>query len=128
MSSRITGGARLVGGYHNVFRSNGTLRSVLHYSTENSRDNIQVTSCGPITIVKINRPEVRNAVDAPTGRALLQAFRDFDTDDSKSVAILTSTSDHFCSGFDLKYLSQHGSKMYDPEGDGMMVRVHVVRF
>lgn len=75
---------------------------------------------GPITIVRIRRPQVRNAVDVPTGKALLAAFQEFESDETQSVAILTGGTDVFCSGFDLKYLSKHGPGLYDPESAGMM--------
>ena len=39
--------------------------------------------------VTIDRPEVRNAVDGPTARALADAFRAFDADDEARVAVLT---------------------------------------
>jgi hypothetical protein len=39
--------------------------------------------------VAINRPERKNAVDKTTAEALYKAFREFDEDDTFSVAILT---------------------------------------
>ncbi|MDQ6659576.1 MAG: crotonase/enoyl-CoA hydratase family protein [Chloroflexota bacterium] len=60
---------------------------------------------GTILIVTINRPEVRNAIDAPTAAALAGIFRAFDTDDSLSVAVLTGADNTFCSGADLKSLA-----------------------
>ena len=57
---------------------------------------------GPITIVTIDRPEARNAVNAPTATALAEAFRRFDVDASQSVAILTGANGAFCAGYDLK--------------------------
>jgi enoyl-CoA hydratase len=55
-----------------------------------------------VVIVTINRPDVRNAVDAATAEALLAAFRDFDRDDGASVAVLTGAEGTFCAGADLK--------------------------
>ncbi len=57
---------------------------------------------GAIFIVAINRPEARNAVDAPTAAALLQAFQEFDADNSLAVAVLTGNGGVFCAGADLK--------------------------
>ena len=54
---------------------------------------VQVRPDGPITVIAIDRPEVRNAVDRPTAEALAQAFRDFDADDTAAVAILQSWLD-----------------------------------
>jgi enoyl-CoA hydratase len=61
---------------------------------------------GPIFVVTINRPARRNAVDAPTARALFDAFNAFDTDDSASVAVLTGAEGAFCAGADLKALAE----------------------
>ncbi len=44
---------------------------------------------GPVLIVTIDRPEVRNAVDGPTAEQLAGAFRDFAADPDAAVAILT---------------------------------------
>ncbi len=55
-----------------------------------------------ICVVRIARPETRNAVDPATARALFDAFIGFDTDDAAQVAILTGEAGYFCSGFDLK--------------------------
>src|SRR5688572_15427373 len=57
---------------------------------------------GPVAIVTIDRPEVRNAVDGPTAVALADAFRRFDADDDLSVAVLTGAGGTFCAGADLK--------------------------
>ena len=57
---------------------------------------------GNVLVVTINRPAVRNAVDAPTAEALAAAFREYDRDDGLSVAILTGAGGTFCAGADLK--------------------------
>ena len=44
---------------------------------------------GPIAVVTIERPEVRNAVDQPTRQALADAFRQFDAEPEHHVAVLT---------------------------------------
>ena len=56
---------------------------------------------GPVTVVTIDRPEVRNAVDRPTADALADAFRTFDADAGAAVAVLTGAGGAFCSGADL---------------------------
>jgi len=65
---------------------------------------------GPVTIVSIERPEVRNAVDGPTAAALARAFRDFDGDDRQSVAVLTGTGGTFCAGADLGAILDEGRR------------------
>ncbi len=56
---------------------------------------------GPVTIVTINRPDKRNAVNNATAEALVAAFRAFDADESQSVAVLTGAGGCFCAGADL---------------------------
>lgn len=74
-----------------------------------------------VTIVRLSRPDVRNAVDGPTARALAQAFRDFDNDADSDVAILHGEYGTFCAGADLKAVAaQSGSNRLSPEGDGPM--------
>src|ERR1700704_233516 len=65
-------------------------------------DTILVERDGPITIVSINRPHCRNAVDGATARKLFDAFLAFDADDSASVAVFTGVGGYFCAGADLK--------------------------
>ena len=63
---------------------------------------VRVENDGPVRIVTIDRPEVRNAVDEPTRVALADAFRAFDADESASVAVFTGAGGVFCAGADLK--------------------------
>lgn len=56
---------------------------------------------GPILTITLSRPAVRNAVDAPTAAALLQAFEDFERDASLRVAVLWGDHGSFCAGADL---------------------------
>jgi enoyl-CoA hydratase len=61
---------------------------------------------GPVVVVTIDRPEVRNAVDGETAVQLATAFRRFDEDDDLAVAVLTGASGTFCAGADLKAVSE----------------------
>ena len=76
---------------------------------------------GTITIVTLDRPEVRNAIDPETAAALLAAFTAFDADDSQHVAVLAGEGKTFCAGYDLKSLSTTGiANSYSPDGDGAL--------
>lgn len=55
------------------------------------------------TIITIDRPEARNAVDPATAEALFHAFIEFERDENAKIAILTGAGDAFCAGFDLKH-------------------------
>ena len=65
-------------------------------------DAVLVERDGPVTIVSINRPHCRNAVDGLTARKLYDTFLAFDADNDASVAVFTGTNGHFCAGADLK--------------------------
>jgi len=75
---------------------------------------------GPITVVTIDRPAVRNAVDGATAAALADAFRRFDADSDQSVAILTGAGGTFCAGADLKALAAGRGNPFEADGDGPM--------
>ncbi|HEV2817534.1 MAG TPA: crotonase/enoyl-CoA hydratase family protein [Allosphingosinicella sp.] len=81
--------------------------------------SVVVERSGPVTIVTIDRPECRNAVDFETSLALREAFDAFEADDSAAVAVLTGAGGHFCAGFDLKAFAARGAG-YDPRGEGPM--------
>ena len=57
---------------------------------------------GPVQIITINRPEVRNAVNIDTAKALYAAFLDFEDNDDAKVAVFTGSDGAFCGGYDLK--------------------------
>jgi enoyl-CoA hydratase len=80
-----------------------------------------------IAIVTIDRPEVRNAVDAPTAQALAEAFRRFDHDERALVAVLTGAGGSFCAGADLKAVAAGEHRDFSPEADGPMgpTRMHL---
>lgn len=81
--------------------------------------SVRVDRDGAVTIVTIDRPESRNAVDRATAAALRAAFDAFEADDSAHAAVLTGAGGHFCAGFDLKALAG-GGVTYDPHGEGPM--------
>jgi enoyl-CoA hydratase len=64
-------------------------------------DRLVVTDEGPVRILRIQRPEVRNAIDAKTAKALREAWLAFDKDPGAKVAILTGGDEVFCAGADL---------------------------
>ena len=72
------------------------------------------------TVITINRPEVKNAVDGPTATRLTEAFRAFDADDSQAVAVLTGAGDTFCAGADLKAVSDGRGNRVRESGEGPM--------
>ena len=82
--------------------------------------SINVRRYDGITVIGLDRPERRNAVDGPTARALAEAFRQFEADSDARVAVLHGGKS-FCAGADLQAMAQ-GEKpnALHPEGDGPM--------
>ena len=74
---------------------------------------------GPITTIILDRPAVRNAVDATTAADLRLAFDEFDHDPAQLVAVLWGSGGTFCAGYDLVEAAG-GSVTYDPSGPGPM--------
>ncbi len=57
---------------------------------------------GAVSIITINRPAVRNAVNQAVSQGIAAALDELDEDDSLGVGILTGAGGSFCSGMDLK--------------------------
>jgi enoyl-CoA hydratase len=82
--------------------------------------SVQVERNGPITIVILSRPEVRNAVDRQTAEELVRAFREFDSDPEALVGVLAGDHSQFCAGADLKAFASGTGNRVEPTGDGPM--------
>lgn len=66
-------------------------------------DPVVIERFDGICLVRLNRPEVGNAVNAEMLERLGQAFREFESDDALQVAVLSGTGNKaFCAGADLK--------------------------
>ncbi len=83
--------------------------------------SIELEKHDKVTVVTINRPKRKNAVNRSAAEDLANAFKQFDEDSDSSVAILTGIGDVFCAGADLKAFSetQEGNKV-ELDGDGPM--------
>jgi enoyl-CoA hydratase len=79
---------------------------------------VRVEADGPVLVVTLDRPEVRNAVDRPTADELVSAFRAFDADADLAVAVLTGAGGTFCAGADLKGISDGRGNRVTLDGDG----------
>jgi enoyl-CoA hydratase len=79
--------------------------------------SITVTNDGPVRIVTLERPDVRNAVDGAHAKALYDAFRSFDADESASVAVFHGAGGVFCAGADLGAVSRGDMPRPGPPGE-----------
>ncbi len=73
-----------------------------------------------MTIVTIDRPERRNAVDSVAADLLREAFEAFDADPDAAVAILTGAEGTFCAGADLKAVAEGDRRPVHDVGPGPM--------
>ncbi|MCK4779913.1 MAG: crotonase/enoyl-CoA hydratase family protein, partial [Candidatus Lokiarchaeota archaeon] len=81
---------------------------------------IKVEKEYPIYTIIIDNPEVKNAVDGPTAKELVDAFRRFEKDDNALVAILWGANGTFCSGANLKVIAKGRSNRIERKGNAPM--------
>ncbi|WP_304171692.1 crotonase/enoyl-CoA hydratase family protein [Phenylobacterium aquaticum] len=78
---------------------------------------VSVDVQGRTAVITIERPERRNAVDAPTAQALYDAFKAFDADGDLDVAVLQGRGGTFCAGADLHAVSEGRGNRLERQGD-----------
>jgi len=82
---------------------------------------VEIETKARVMTIILNRPELRNAVDGLTARALADAFRRFEADDSVYVGVLWGKGGNFCAGADLKAIfSGKNPNQVEESGDGPM--------
>jgi enoyl-CoA hydratase len=81
---------------------------------------VRTENIDSITVVTIDRPAHRNAVDPTTAASLFDAFDAFDRDEASPIAILTGAQGHFCAGADLKAYARGETRPIDEDGQGPM--------
>lgn len=70
---------------------------------EAEKPTVVVEDLAPrVALVRIDRPEARNALDVPTRKALAAAFDALTSDPNISVIVITGTGKVFAAGADLK--------------------------
>lgn len=77
-----------------------------------------------ITVITINRPKSRNAVNAATARLLADAFQQFEKDESQKVCVFTGAGgEAFCAGYDLHEVAGSSSSSDSNIGPNAFSRV-----
>lgn len=71
-------------------------------------DKLLVQATGPVTTLSINRPRIRNAVDAETMDALREALQHAEAQPDTRVIVVTGAGGAFSSGADLSAAFQGG--------------------
>ncbi|TMR05018.1 crotonase/enoyl-CoA hydratase family protein [Actinomadura soli] len=65
-------------------------------------DEVLVEHADGVTVITLNRPAVRNAVDRAVSDGVAAALDEFDSRPDLTVAVVTGAGGTFCSGMDLK--------------------------
>src|SRR6201995_2216763 len=71
---------------------------------------------GNVLLITLNRPEVRNAVNAALAEGVGKALDELDADDELSVGVLTGAGGFFCAGMDLGAFVKGESPWYGDRG------------
>ena len=69
---------------------------------------VDIECDGPVAIVRLNRPEVLNAIDQAMWQALLEAFEGLHEEPNLRACLVTGNGRGFCSGADLKETAWKG--------------------
>ncbi|MCW2995737.1 MAG: crotonase/enoyl-CoA hydratase family protein [Conexibacter sp.] len=69
-----------------------------------------------VLVITLNRPEVRNAVNAAVAKGIADALDTLDADDDLRVGILTGAGGFFCAGMDLGAFVKGESPWYGDRG------------
>ena len=76
-------------------------------------ETLLVETRGPVTLIRINRPQALNALNRQVLADLIAALEAFDADDSQGCAVLTGSEKAFAAGADIKEMSgQRFADMY----------------
>ncbi len=94
-----------------------------------TRGPVQVERRDAIWLVRIDRPDRRNAVDRPTAEALAAAFRAFEASPESKVGVLAGAGGMFSAGADLKAVGSAPMNRLEEDGDGPMgvSRMHLTK-
>ena len=74
-------------------------------------DVVIVERFGAVALVRLNRPEARNALNSALITALLRTFAELDADPGVHAIVLTGNGKAFCAGLDLRELGSSGGNL-----------------
>jgi enoyl-CoA hydratase len=72
---------------------------------------VTIETTGRVAIVRLNRPEARNALTVALMTALRTAMRQVEDDPAVNAVVLTGNGKAFCAGLDLKELGSTGANL-----------------
>jgi enoyl-CoA hydratase/carnithine racemase len=79
--------------------------------------NVLYERVGAASVLTIDRPERRNAIDGQTAEELLAGYRSFESDEDAHVLVVTGSGEKaFSAGADLKAIETLGPRVNSVEG------------
>lgn len=79
---------------------------------------IELERRGRVGVIRLNRPDARNAVDDEVARAMEAALDELEDDGDVGTVVVTGTGDVFCAGADLKLVAQGRGRGIETERGG----------
>ena len=71
-------------------------------------NTILIEKRGAVTLVTLNRPQALNALNSEVLKELIEAFGEYDSDDSQRCLVLTGSEKAFAAGADIKEMQAQG--------------------
>lgn len=71
-------------------------------------NTILIERRGAVTLVTLNRPQALNALNSEVLKELIDAFGEYDSDDSQRCLVLTGSEKAFAAGADIKEMQAQG--------------------
>src|SRR6266581_9173701 len=90
-------------------------------ATTEVEQHVNVKTEGGVGWIRLNRPEMMNAIGALTRQQLGDAIKQAERDDAVRVVVLTGSGRAFCSGADVTEMASGGG-MRTPEDVGNVLR------
>ncbi len=80
--------------------------------------SVELEQRGPFAVIKINRPEARNAVNGAVAEGIEKAIDEIEADEGTWVGIITGEPPVFCAGADLKEINSGNAGALQTERGG----------
>ncbi len=64
--------------------------------------SVEVHCVGNVAVIRVDRPEVKNAWDVPTYRAIVAGIEEANVNDDVGAIVITATGSIYCAGVDMK--------------------------
>ncbi|XP_017763689.1 PREDICTED: short-chain-enoyl-CoA hydratase-like [Eufriesea mexicana] len=89
-----------------------TSKPFINIETEKKQKHksIVVQHIKGVSIIGINRPETKNALNVAAAQELIDELDKFENDENSVVGVLHGFSGNFCSGYDLTEIAQYNGK------------------